>query len=87
MEDLPVPFLYGVIFYWMVGFRADAGHFFTFSAIVLLCHYIAVTFTTCCIAAVRNFAGASVIANLGYTLQTMACGYFIQSNTIPVYVR
>jgi hypothetical protein len=87
MEDLPVPFLYSIIFYWMVGFRADAGQFFTFFAIVLLSHYIAVTFATCCIAAVRNFAGASVIANLGYTVQSLACGYFIQSNTIPVYVR
>lgn len=27
------------------------------------------------------------MANLAYTLQSMACGYFIQANTIPVYVR
>jgi ABC-type multidrug transport system ATPase subunit/ABC-type multidrug transport system permease subunit len=86
-EDLPVPLLYSLIFYWMCGFRADAGQFFTFFAIVLLTHYIAITFATCCIAAERSFAGASVIANLGYTVQSMACGYFIQSNTIPVYVR
>jgi ABC-type multidrug transport system ATPase subunit len=86
-EDLPVPLLYSLIYYWMCGFRADVGQCFTFFAIVLLTHYTAITFATCCIAAGRSFAGASVIANLGYTIQSMACGYFIQSNTIPVYVR
>lgn len=87
VEDLPVPLLYSIIFYWMCGFRADVAQFFTFFAITLLSHYIAITFATCCIAAERSFAGASVIANLGFTVQSMACGYFIQSNTIPVYVR
>ncbi|KAK6592492.1 ABC transporter [Botrytis cinerea] len=38
-------------------------------------------------AASRNFAGASLIANMGYTVQSFACGFFVQVNTIPVYVR
>ncbi|KAH8819749.1 ABC transporter-like protein [Xylogone sp. PMI_703] len=87
MEDLPVPLIYSIIFYWMAGFRADASTFFTFFAVVFLCQYIAVTYATTCVAASRNFAGASLIANMGYTVQSMACGFFIQSNTIPVYVR
>lgn len=40
-----------------------------------------------CVAASRNFAQASLIANMGYTVQSMACGFFIQSNAMPVYVR
>ncbi|KAI8956585.1 P-loop containing nucleoside triphosphate hydrolase protein [Daldinia sp. FL1419] len=86
-EDIPVPFLYSVIFYFMVGFDANASKFFTFFSIILLNHYIAVTLAMSSVAAVRHFPGASLIANLAYTLQSMACGYFIQSNTIPVYVR
>jgi ABC-type multidrug transport system ATPase subunit len=86
-EDFPVPLLYSVIFYWMAGFRADAPTFLTFFAVVLLCQYIAVTYAMTCVAAIRNFAGASLIANMGYTIQSMACGFFIQANTIPVYVR
>ncbi|KAI0014578.1 ABC transporter, partial [Xylariomycetidae sp. FL0641] len=86
-EDLPVPFLYSVIFYFMAGFDTDAAQFFTFFAIILINHYIAVTFAVTTVAACRHFAGASLIANLAYTLQSMACGYFIQSNTIPIYVR
>ena len=86
-EDVPVPFLYSVIFYFMVGLEADPAKFFTFFSIILLNHYIAVTLAMTAVAAIRHFPGASLIANLSYTLQSMACGYFIQSNTIPVYVR
>ena len=86
-EDVPVPFLYSVIFYFMLGLEADPAKFFTFFSIILLNHYIAVTLAMTAVAAIRHFPGASLIANLSYTLQSMACGYFIQSNTIPVYVR
>lgn len=86
-EDFPVPLVFSLIFYFMAGFRADASTFFTFFSVLLLNQYIAVTFATTCIAAARSFPSASLIANLGYTIQAMACGFFIQSNTIPVYVR
>jgi ABC-type multidrug transport system ATPase subunit len=86
-EDLPVPLIFSVIFYFMAGFRAEPSTFFTFFSVLLLNQYIAVTFATTCIAAARSFPSASLIANLGYTVQAMACGFFIQSNTIPVYVR
>jgi hypothetical protein len=86
-EDLPVPFLFSVIFYFMAGFDAEAKKFFIFFAITLLNHYVAITCAVTCVTAVRHFPGASLIANLVYTVQSMACGMFIQSNTIPVYVR
>ena len=87
VEDIPVPLLFSVIFYFMVGFRAETSQFFVFFAISLLMQYIAVTFAMTCVATSRNFAGASLIANMGYTIQSLGCGYFVQSNQIPVYVR
>ncbi|KAI0128018.1 ABC transporter [Xylariales sp. AK1849] len=87
IEDIPVPFLYSVIYYFMVGFDHDVEKFFTFFSIVLLNHYIAVTLAMTSVAAARNFPAASLIGNLTYTLQSMACGYFVQSQTIPIYVR
>lgn len=86
-EDLPVPLLYSVIFYWMAGFRADAGTFLTFFAVVLLSQFIAVTFAMTCVAFSRNFGTATLIGNMMYTIQTMACGFFVQINSMPVYVR
>ena len=87
MEDFPVPLAYSTIFYWMAGFRAEASTFLIFFSIVFLNQYIAVTFASVCVAADRSFAVASLIGNLGYTVQSFACGFFIQANTMPVYVR
>ena len=71
VEDIPVPFVFSVIFYFMVGFRPEAGQFFTFFAISVLMQYVAVTFAMMCISVSRNFAGASLIANMGYTIQSL----------------
>lgn len=86
-EDVPVPLLYSVIYYFMVGFDREVGKFCSFFSIILLNHYIAIMLAMTSVAAVRHFPGASLIGNLTYTLQSLACGYFIQSMTIPVYVR
>ncbi|KAJ5094428.1 hypothetical protein N7456_010289 [Penicillium angulare] len=87
LEDLPVPLLFSIIFYFMVGYRLDPAQFFIFFALTFLTHYIAVTFAAVAIGVSRNFPGASLVGNLSFTLQSFACGYFVQSNQIPVYVR
>lgn len=86
-EDLAVPLVFSTISYWMAGLDHDANRFMTYFAITLINQYIAVTCAMCCVTASRNFAGASLIANMAYTLQSFACGYFIQSNTIAVWLR
>lgn len=87
LEDLPVPVIFAVIFYFMVGYRLTAAQFFIFLVITILTHYIAVTFAAVSISIARSFPGASLVANLSFTVQSFACGYFVQSNQIPVYVR
>jgi hypothetical protein len=86
-EDLPVPFLFSVLVYFMAGFERTVSKFFIFFAITLVNHYVSVCCAMTCVVAVRHFAGASLIANLAYTIQSIACGMFVQVNTIPVYVR
>ncbi|KAH7029318.1 P-loop containing nucleoside triphosphate hydrolase protein [Microdochium trichocladiopsis] len=86
-EDVPVCAIFSIIFYFMAGFEADASRFLQFFAVVLLNHYIIVMLAATAVSVVRNFAGAGLIANLAYTLQSMACGYFINVETLPVYVR
>lgn len=87
LEDLPVPLLFSIIFYFMVGYRLEPGQFFIFFALTLLTHYIAVTFAAVSIGVARSFPGASLVGNMCFTLQSFACGYFVQSQQIPVYVR
>ncbi|PNP40769.1 hypothetical protein TGAMA5MH_07209 [Trichoderma gamsii] len=86
-EDFPVPFLFSLILYFMAGFDHNASKFFTFFSIGFVNHYACVMCAFTCVVAVRHFPGASLIANFAFTMQSLACGMFIQSNTIPVYVR
>lgn len=87
LEDLPAPILFSIIFYFMVGYRLDVAAFFIFLVISILVHYIAVSFAAVGVGIARSFSGAGLVANLSFTLQSFACGYFVQSNQIPVYTR
>lgn len=72
----------------MVGLRTDgARYFFVFFANNLLMHYVAMTNATFCASISRDFTNAVLVANLGYTLQSMACGFFVNAAHMPVYVR
>jgi len=48
--------------------------------------YIAVDYATVYIGVSRNFAGATFVANMGFTLQSLDCGYFVNANEIPLWV-
>lgn len=87
LEDLPVPFLYSILFYFMAGFRPEATQFFTFFAIQLLLHLIAVNLATVCVALSRQFMIASLYANLSFTLQSTACGFFANTHSIAIWLR
>lgn len=88
IEDLPIPFLFSLIVYFMAGLRTDsASHFFIFFAGCLLNHLCTIAFGTFCIALSREFAIASLYGNLYYTFLSMASGFFVNSNTMPVYVK
>jgi len=60
IEDIPVPLIFSIIFYFMAGFRRDGEVFLTFFSVILLEQYIAVCFAMVCVAVSRNFAGVSM---------------------------
>ena len=71
LEDIIVPLVFSTTFYFLVGFRLLASQFFGFFAIVLLCQYVSVTLAMVCVAFFRDFARASLIANLSFTFQSI----------------
>lgn len=85
--DIAVPFLFSLITYFMSGYRSGGDHFFIFFAVNLLNQFVNVTFAMWCVSIRRNFAEASLIANASLTFISMSCGYFIQAQSLPVYVR
>jgi ABC-type multidrug transport system ATPase subunit len=87
LEDLPVPFLYSVLFYFMAGFRSNPGQFFHFFAVNLLLQYVAVNLATVCVALSRDFLRASLFANLSFTLQALGCGFFVNTQNLAIWLR
>lgn len=87
LEDIPVPFIYSIIFYFLVGFRSSAEQFFLFLGVLILMHHIAVNVAMVCVALSRDFATASLFGNSIFTLQSLASGFFVQPNQIPPWVR
>ncbi|KAJ8100914.1 P-loop containing nucleoside triphosphate hydrolase protein [Lipomyces tetrasporus] len=86
-EDVICPFLFAAISYFMIGLRTSAHHFFIYFLNVLLQQWVSVCVATLCAAISRDYPQSSLIANMVYTVQSMACGYFNQASTMPVYVR
>ena len=82
LEDLTVPLIFSIIFYFLVGFRPLASQFFAFYAVVLLCQYVSVTLAMVCVATFRDFAQASLVANLSFTLQSICSKLSIIGNRI-----
>ena len=71
LEDIPVPLIFSVIYYFFIGFRPLASQFFTFYAAALLGHFISVTFAMLSISVSRNFAKANFLANMSFTFQAV----------------
>ncbi|KAL4901105.1 hypothetical protein BDW74DRAFT_182201 [Aspergillus multicolor] len=87
LEDLTLPTLFTGIYYPMVGYRSDVTQIFLFWLITLLTHTVAIGVATISVAITRNFYGAGLVGNMYFTLQTAACGYYLQMQQVPVYVR
>jgi ABC-type multidrug transport system ATPase subunit len=87
LEDLPMTLIYSAIFYFMVGFDPNARQFFIFFAFSFMTHYAAVAFAAVCIGIARNFGIASLISSGSFFFQSFTCGFLIQTDQIPVYVR
>jgi hypothetical protein len=87
LEDLPIPIIFSSIFYFMVGLRSDPASFGIFLAISVASHYTAVTLACLCVAISRDFAVSSLIANLIFTIQFLSCGWVVQAEQLPVYLK
>ena len=75
------------IFCLVVGFRDAVTTFFLVFFLVVVSHYVTITFATLCVATSRTFAGASLFVNLLYTVDSSACGYCVNADQISVHTR
>jgi ABC-type transport system involved in multi-copper enzyme maturation permease subunit len=78
--------LYSTIFYFMVGLRGGADHFFVFFTTVLLIQLTVVSLATFAVSVFRDFANAAMVGFAIFGASQFAGGCFLPANKIPVYV-
>ncbi|KAK0450317.1 P-loop containing nucleoside triphosphate hydrolase protein [Desarmillaria tabescens] len=87
LEDIIVPFVFSGISYVMIGLAPSAARFFYYFIVVLLMHYASLMFAGLSVAISRDFALSTLITNLAFAVHTHVCGFFLQADSIPVYLR
>ncbi|KAG7664640.1 uncharacterized protein J8A68_001865 [[Candida] subhashii] len=83
VEDLPISIIFSVVTYFMWGLDGF-GIYFIIVMIVELC---CMGSSMLCFSLAPDFAISSLIINIFYQLQNSACGYFVNAETMPVYVK
>ncbi|KAI9333586.1 hypothetical protein BDR26DRAFT_1010094 [Obelidium mucronatum] len=75
-----------VILYFMVGMRASAYHFGMFTLMSILVQWAAIGFSWLFMSISRNYATASLAANLICSMMFAVGGFMIPVSSLPVYV-
>ena len=86
-DDILMTILYTTITYFMFGLEKNASKFFFQYAVNLLAQLICSALAMVSVAVSRDFAKASLVGNLSFTLFSMSCGFFVNAKLMPVYVR
>lgn len=86
-DDFLMIILFSVITYFMLGFDHDGGMFFLYFAVLFLVQLSCSGLAMFSVAVSRDFAKASLVGNLSFTLLSLASGFFVNSKHSPVYVR
>lgn len=95
VEDLPVLIIFSSIAYFMWGLRVgdnyndsgDGSYFGIFFTVVLLVSLVAMSTAMLCFFLGSSFAISTLYSNIFYQIQNSGSGYFVNSKTMPVYVK
>lgn len=87
LEDVPIGVLFGLISYFMYGLRGGGHYFGIYITVCILINMVGMATGLLIFAVLPDFVIASLVYGAIYQLQNSACGYFVNSKTMPVYVR
>eukprot|EP01133_Synstelium_polycarpum_P012624 gene12624-14819_t len=85
--EVVTAFLFSVIFYWMANMRHSFEHFMWFFLIMMLAQYCSACLGFMAASIIRQFAGASLMANLLMTFWGLTTGLLINPATFPIYMN
>ncbi|CAN3375613.1 hypothetical protein DIURU_005653 [Diutina rugosa] len=87
LEDIPITLIWTILTYFMWGLRGGVGHFFIYYLLTFLTEVSGMVLALFCFGVGPEFAVSALILNVYYQVQNSSCGFFVNSRTMPVYVR
>ncbi|KAK0473430.1 P-loop containing nucleoside triphosphate hydrolase protein [Armillaria novae-zelandiae] len=87
LEDLIVPLIFSGISYFMIGLAPSATRFLYYFIVILLVHCASLTSAGLSVSISRDFAVSTLLTNQAFAVHTHVCGFFLQADSIPVYLR
>ncbi|EGC39255.1 hypothetical protein DICPUDRAFT_27275, partial [Dictyostelium purpureum] len=79
--------IFSCIFYWMADLRPAATNFFWFFLTLTLVQYASASIGMMSTSFIRQFAGASLMANLFMTFWSISAGFLLNPSTFPFYIN
>eukprot|EP01054_Gregarina_sp_Poly1_P005091 Gregarina_sp_Poly_1__5090@NODE_269_length_10312_cov_190_473011_g234_i0_p1_GENE_NODE_269_length_10312_cov_190_473011_g234_i0NODE_269_length_10312_cov_190_473011_g234_i0_p1_ORF_typecomplete_len1001_score147_59ABC2_membrane/PF01061_24/0_00087ABC2_membrane/PF01061_24/3_3e37ABC_tran/PF00005_27/8_9e24ABC2_membrane_3/PF12698_7/6_3e02ABC2_membrane_3/PF12698_7/1_2e08AAA_21/PF13304_6/0_22AAA_21/PF13304_6/0_0097AAA_21/PF13304_6/2_3e03AAA_16/PF13191_6/7_5e06AAA_15/PF13175_6/0_0011AAA_15/PF13175_6/19AAA_22/P len=90
LADIPfqlIPcLLWSIIYYWMVGYEATAGQFFSYLVMCVLVSFCAYSFGYCISAFSPRLEVAVVIAPLVLVIWLVLAGFMLRDSQIPAWI-
>ncbi|CCK72460.1 uncharacterized protein KNAG_0K00950 [Huiozyma naganishii CBS 8797] len=86
-DDFYMILAFTTITYFMFGLEPDAKKFFLQFSIIFLTQLSCSGLATFSVAISRDYAKASLVGNMTFTILSMGCGFFVNAKKMPVYVR
>lgn len=87
LEDVPIGVIYGLISYFMFGLRAGGLYFGIYLTVCILINMAGMAMALVIFSLLADFVLSTLLYGALYQLQNLACGYFVNAKTMPVYVR
>ncbi|GAV52241.1 hypothetical protein ZYGR_0AG02320 [Zygosaccharomyces rouxii] len=86
-DDVMMILIFVTVSYFMIGLEANAEKFFLHFAVVFLAQLSCSGLALFSVSISRDFAKVSLVGNMSFTLLSLACGFFVNAKSMPVYVR
>eukprot|EP01126_Amoeba_proteus_P060970 TRINITY_DN8131_c0_g1_i35.p1 TRINITY_DN8131_c0_g1~~TRINITY_DN8131_c0_g1_i35.p1 ORF type:complete len:617 (-),score=126.37 TRINITY_DN8131_c0_g1_i35:111-1895(-) len=85
VTQAPIPIIFSVIVYWLVGFQATAGKFFIFTAFMVLCNFAATSLAAAVSAFGRTTDMAVTVLPMALEICRLFGGFFLPPSKLPAY--
>ena len=83
--QLPMPIIFSCIVYWLIGYQANAGKFFSFMSFMILCSNAATSLAMMISAWCRTTELTVIVLPMALEVTRLFGGFFLSPKNLPDY--